>query len=1110
MVRRGWLENGPGPSDARGCDEFVRVDWPELIGLLAAELERVIDLHGNAAIFGGSYGWGSAGRFHHPQSQVHRFLNTIGGYVRSVNNYSTGASSVILPHVLGPDVDAVHGLTGWSVLAEHTTMIVAFGGLPTKNMKVAPGGITRHHGTVALRRIIDGGTTVVAVSPSRADCPDGPDVRWCPINPGTDVAMMLALAWVLITGHLHDVEFLSTRCVGYERLEAYLLGSEDGVPKTPEWAEGITGVAAGDVCALASQMAANRTLVSVTWSLQRARYGEQPPWAAIALAAVLGQIGMAGGGFGHGYGSMGDVGLPQRRNALPTLPQGHNPVDAFIPVARVADMLLKPGARFEYNGGVYRYPDARLVYWCGGNPFHHHQHISRLRRGMAMPDTVVVHDPFWTATARHADIVVPSATSFERSDIGASRNDPCLLAMHQICDPPGEAMTDYETFSELAAAMGVRPAFTEDASERDWLRRIYERWRGQVADQGADPPPFEQFWNTGRTELPDIPDDQVMLSDFARGVDVRRHQGPVPAVLAHVPPPTATSPPSPRTPGRPSSLLVKDRSNDMTTEDQVVFTSFEDIEHWRATGKAHALLDVRERGEYALGQIPGSCPLPRGLIEICLERMVPWKDVPLVLYSNGEHRSALAARTCLQLGYRDVRVLKDGIQQWSADGHSPAYGVNVIGKTFGEKLSVTDEVQQLTPDEVAALSEAGQTLVFDARTSSEYAKGHIPGAYNVPGGELIPTVFKAGLDRADRTAPIIVHCAGRTRSIVGAYLLRQAGFDNVFALRNGTMAWVMSGRELEAERRPWTGPDAGDAASAKSAEFAQNFVHGTHASCLPVSELLALKERHEPCYVIDVRMPEEYAAGHIPGAISCPAGQLANAVDEQIAVRDALLVCCSGTETRAKIGAGLLARIGYRRVAWLGGGLAEWDGPLETGAHLDDLSFSWPDVRTVDGEELSGVLRDGTGKLIDVRRSSEYALSHIPGSVWIPRGDLERRIGAHATLDDRIVLASDRELRSMLAARTLLDMGHRNVTVLEGGLNEWIASGRPTEEGLNGADVSLAEAKEDAELVARRPKLLERNRADMVRYLDWEERLGTELLANAEAGGAAYTGEDHG
>ncbi|SNR56283.1 rhodanese-like domain-containing protein [Actinomadura mexicana] len=553
----------------------------------------------------------------------------------------------------------------------------------------------------------------------------------------------------------------------------------------------------------------------------------------------------------------------------------------------------------------------------------------------------------------------------------------------------------------------------------------------------------------------------------------------------------------------------------MTGEDHTAFISFDEIERWRATGKVHGLLDVRERGEYALGQIPGSCPLPRGLIEICLERMVPWKDVPLVLYSNAEHRSVLAARTCLRLGYRDVRVLAGGIQQWSANGRSPAYGVNVIGKTFGEKLSVTDEVQQLTPDEVAVLAEAGNTLIFDARTASEYAKGHIPGAYNVPGGQLVPTVFDAGIEQTDRSAPIIVHCAGRTRSIVGAYLLRQAGFENVFALRNGTMAWVMSGRELDREPRPWTGPRADAQGPARSAKFAHEFVRGTHAYPISECELPAPGEFHRPCYLIDVRMVDEFTAGHIPSALSCPAGQLANAVDEQLAARDALLVCYSGSETRAKIGAGLLARIGYRRVAWLTGGLSAWGGPIETGgpnAYLDDLSFSRPGVQTIDGAELADVLRDGTGTLLDVRRSSEYALSHIPGSVWIPRGDLERRIDAHAAPGTRLIVASDRELRSTLAARTLLDLGHRNVSVLEGGINGWICAGRPTEEGLDGADVSLAEAKEDAELVARRPKLLERNRDDMVRYLDWEERLGTRKQANAESktGASAGPGGDHG
>ncbi|HET6741302.1 MAG TPA: molybdopterin-dependent oxidoreductase [Kribbella sp.] len=513
MVRRGWLDQGPGPDAARGNDEFVRVDWRTLHSLLGGELRRVIAAHGNSAIFGGSYGWGSAGRFHHPQSQVHRFLNTLGGYTRSVNNYSTGASSVILPHVLGADVDAVHGLTSWDVIERHTTMIVAFGGLSVKNLQVAPGGITRHRSADRLRRIVAGGTKIVAISPLRADCPAGPGVEWLAISAGTDVALMLAIAWVLIAENLHDLDFLRTRCTGYDEFEQYVTGRSDSVPKRPEWAEAVTGIPAARIVGLARAMAAHRTLVTVTWSLQRARHGEQPPWAGIALAAMLGQIGLPGGGFGHGYGSMGDVGVPQRNGRLPTLPQGTNPVSSVIPVARVADMLLHPGDRYEYNGSVAQYPDIRLVYWCGGNPFHHHQDLSRLRRAMARPDTVVVHETHWTATAKHADVVVPAATFLERSDIGASRNDSAIVAMRRIVPPPGEARTDFETFAALAELLGAGPAFTENRSEAQWLRQLYRTW---TATQTTQLPDFDTFWAAGHLLLPPVESEQVMLAAFAR------------------------------------------------------------------------------------------------------------------------------------------------------------------------------------------------------------------------------------------------------------------------------------------------------------------------------------------------------------------------------------------------------------------------------------------------------------------------------------------------------------------------------------------------------------------------------------------------------------------
>jgi len=532
--------------------------------------------------------------------------------------------------------------------------------------------------------------------------------------------------------------------------------------------------------------------------------------------------------------------------------------------------------------------------------------------------------------------------------------------------------------------------------------------------------------------------------------------------------------------------------------DDVATVDFAEIERWRAAGRPHAFIDVRERGEYALGQIPGGCPLPRGLLEILMERLVPWKHLPVVLYSSGEYRSRRAAMTCLELGYQDVRVLAGGLEAWSAGGREPAYGVNVLGKTFGEALSVTDQVHQVDPGELAGLIEEG-VLILDARTKSEYEKGHIPGAVHVPGGEIVPRALRAGLDAQTRKQPIVVHCAGRTRSILGAYVLSQAGLADVHALRNGTMAWVMSGRELESEGRnelPALARVPAAEAAAKADRFAEDFVRGTSARPLTATALRSLLER-ECVYLVDVRLEEEFEEAHLPVALSCPAGQLANAVDEFLPVRDAHLVCYSSGQTRARIGAALLSRIGYRTVWWLEGGLSAWrdDGlPVETGPperYLDDLDFLDGATPSMRPEEAARALSAGA-VLVDVRRSSEYALCHVPGSVWIPRGDLERRAGKALPKDQFVMVLSDRMLRSALAARTLRDLGY-DYAVLDGGLTTWLAEGWPTEEGLKGANVSLQEAKVDAELVAARPNILERSREDMERYLEWEERLGIEL-----------------
>ena len=322
---------------------------------------------------------------------------------------------------------------------------------------------------------------------------------------------MLGIAHTLAAEALHDRAFLDLFCEGYPVFERYLLGAEDGQAKDAEWAAAICGIPAGEIVALARGMAGRRVLIVTSQSVQRAEHGEQPLWMAVTLAAMLGQIGLEGGGYVYGLGSLANVGKPALAVPIPTLPQGANKVRPFIPVARIADMLLNPGAMFDYDGLRMPYPDIRLVYWAGGNPFHHHQDINRLRRAFARPDTVIVHDSAWTASARHADIVLPATITLERDDLGAAVNDPLLIAMHRAVPPYGEARDDYTIFADLAARLGAAEIFTEGRSAADWLRVLYEQTRSAIGESAPD---FDSFWERGELPLPVAPDDGGPMRAF--------------------------------------------------------------------------------------------------------------------------------------------------------------------------------------------------------------------------------------------------------------------------------------------------------------------------------------------------------------------------------------------------------------------------------------------------------------------------------------------------------------------------------------------------------------------------------------------------------------------
>ena len=291
-IRAGWLKR-PGRSDGtqRGVEPFVAVPWDEALDMAADALRRVVAEHGNEATFGGSYGWASAGRFHHAQSQLHRFLSQLGGYTYSVQSYSTGTAQVIIPHVLGmASSKLMNEAPTIEDVLKNTRLVVSFGGISMKNTQINQGGIGDHSARAQLQRWRDAGVEIVCISPVRDDVADFLDADWWPIRPNADVPLMLGLAHTLHSEDLHDKDFLRSHCVGYERFLPYLLGKSDGVPKDADWAAALCDIEPARIRALARRMANEPCLLSISWSLQRTENGDQPYWMIAVLGAMLGNL----------------------------------------------------------------------------------------------------------------------------------------------------------------------------------------------------------------------------------------------------------------------------------------------------------------------------------------------------------------------------------------------------------------------------------------------------------------------------------------------------------------------------------------------------------------------------------------------------------------------------------------------------------------------------------------------------------------------------------------------------------------------------------------------------------------------------------------------------
>ncbi|SOE50481.1 molybdopterin guanine dinucleotide-containing S/N-oxide reductases [Burkholderia sp. OK233] len=518
MVRERWLKER-GPSERHPGDRFVPVSWEEALDLVADEINRVRHGFGNNSIFAGSYGWTSCGRFHHAPSQLKRMLNLVGGYTGHVDTYSVAAGPVILRHTLGDPEACSGGASTLDAVAAHAQTVVVFGALSPRTAQTEAGGIARHQLETFLRAMVERRVHFVLISPLRDDLPEWVPAEWWPVRPNTDTAVMLGLAGEIVAAGRHDLDFLERYCSGADHFLDYLRGTDDGTVKNAAWAAAIADLDPSRLRELAVRLVDTRSMLTVSWSLQRADHGEQPYWAALGLAAIIGQIGLPGTGVGYGYGSLGGVGAPLAQANSPTLPQGRKAIPDFIPVARIADLLLHPGTEFTYEGRTHIYPDTRLIYWAGGNPFHHHQDLNRLRRAWTRPETIIVQDPMWTATARRADIVLPATTSIERNDISGNRRSDHLVAMHQAIAPMGQARNDYDILRQLANLLGVEAEFSEGRDEMQWIRHLYGVTRGDAHERfDFELPEFDEFWEQGAVEVPTHP-NFTYLKDYRRDPD---------------------------------------------------------------------------------------------------------------------------------------------------------------------------------------------------------------------------------------------------------------------------------------------------------------------------------------------------------------------------------------------------------------------------------------------------------------------------------------------------------------------------------------------------------------------------------------------------------------
>jgi rhodanese-related sulfurtransferase len=466
------------------------------------------------------------------------------------------------------------------------------------------------------------------------------------------------------------------------------------------------------------------------------------------------------------------------------------------------------------------------------------------------------------------------------------------------------------------------------------------------------------------------------------------------------------------------------------------------LKNWLSDGAEIALFDVREHGQYGAGHLFFAVPLPYSRFETGLPSLAPNPAVRVVFCDGGDGVAARAAARALALGYRNVAVLTGGATAWRQAGYTLYEGVNVPSKTFGEIVETQRHTPRLTAQEVAAMQAVGEDFVIvDGRPFTEYGKMNIPGGICCPNGELALHIHDIAPDAKTK---IVVNCAGRTRSIIGAQTLIDFGVPNeVFALENGTQGWFLAGLELERGARRRYPNDAKQRDLDALQRRARRLAEVSGAAFVASGEAHGwLSDGARTTFLFDVRTQEEFEASGLPGFVHAPGGQLIQATDQWVGVKGARLAVLDDEQVRAPVVAGWLRQLGHEAVVLEGGVAAaaahDWRRAVPV---LSDL----PQLEPISAAETADGLRSGAAHVLDLRSGMTYRAGHIAGAAWTIRPRIAADAARTAAADRTIILLADDQDVASLAAIDLTAAGAQDVRILAGGFEAWRSAGLPVE-----------------------------------------------------------------